>query len=207
MLTCDSVTCERGGRVIFQGVGFCLPPGGFLLLKGANGSGKTSLINILAGLSRPTGGGATWNGKSVLASAEFKKSLIYIGHRNAVKPECTVEENLAFWANAYAAGPMLEPALRFFGLDNKRDVPAYQLSSGWQRRVALARLLLSRANIWLLDEPTNFLDPEAVELVAALIETRVKHDGIVVAASHTLRSGQASHVLEIEDFAAKDSKL
>ncbi len=201
MLSCDAVTCTRGGRVIFKELGFCLPPGGFLLLKGTNGSGKTSLIRILAGLAQPEAGSVEWKGKPVQGSAEFKKELVYVGHRNAVKAECTVEENLAFWARIDNAEPMLEPTLHFFGLENKRDVPAYQLSSGWQRRVALARLLLSRAQVWLLDEPTNFLDPEAVALVAGLIETRVKHDGIVIAASHTMRSAQPSHILEIEDFA------
>lgn len=201
-MACDNIACERGGHLIFRGLGFCLPPGGFLLLKGANGSGKTSLIKILAGLMPPASGAVTWDGEPVHKSSKFKKELTYIGHRNAVKLECTVDENVLFWARFYRRLDIVKPTLRFFGLEHKRDVPCHQLSSGWQRRVALSRLLLAPGNLWLLDEPTNFLDPEAMELLGSLIETRVKHDGMVIVASHTMNSVFPAHMLRIEDFAS-----
>jgi heme exporter protein A len=201
MFPCENITCVRGERAVFKNMSFSLPKGGFLLLKGANGSGKTSLIKILAGLHTPEAGQVLWKGVPISKSADFRTELTYIGHKNAVKLECTVEENLRFWADHWNTHTMLEPAMRYFGLDARRDVPAHQLSSGWQRRVALSRLLLSPSSIWLLDEPTNFLDAEAVELVGSLIETRVNHDGIVLVASHAMKSSFASHVLHIEDYA------
>lgn len=198
--TAEQIACIRAERVIFRDLGFCLPAGGFLLLKGANGSGKTSLINILCGLHAPAHGQVLWNKVPIHESADFKRELTYIGHKNAVKLECTVEENLKFWADYWGTQAMLSPAMHYFGLDARRDVPAHQLSAGWQRRVALARLLLSPSKLWLLDEPTNFLDAEAVALVGSLIETRVNNDGIVIVASHMMKSSFPSHVLHIEDF-------
>jgi len=200
-LVCNEVACERGERVVFKGLGFGLSAGGFLLLKGANGSGKTSLIKLLAGILPPVSGVVTWNGVPIGKSAEFRKELTYVGHKNAVKQECTVEENVRFWAKVYDREAIVLPCLRFFGLENKRDVPCHRLSSGWQRRVALSRLLLAPGKLWLLDEPTNFLDPEAVALLGSLIETRVKLGGMVIAASHTMTSAFPAHMLMIEDFA------
>lgn len=200
MFSCENLSCERGGLPLFHGLGFCLPPGGFLLLKGANGSGKTSLMRILTGLSEPAEGRVLWRGAPIARNADFKRELTYIGHKNAIKLECTVRENLAFWAALNDTQMMLPSALHFFGLEEKEYMRCHRLSSGWQRRVALARLLLSRGQVWLLDEPTNFLDEEAVALLGSLIETRVTHGGIVVVASHGMKSNSASHMLEIEDF-------
>lgn len=201
MLTCEGLSCARGERIILSNLGFCLPEGGFLLLKGANGSGKTTLIKILAGLLPPAGGAVVWNNESIAKSESFRRELTYIGHKNAIKSECTVEENIRFWVNHYDTPAMMRPAMHFWGLEGKEDVPVHRLSSGWQRRVALTRLLLSPTKLWLLDEPTNFLDAEAVALLGSLIETRVTHGGIVVAASHTMGSSFPAHVLELGDFA------
>lgn len=199
-LSCYNISCDRGETRVFSGLGFCLQPGGFLLLKGANGSGKTSLMRILAGLADPAEGEVTWNGAPIAGNVDFKEELTYIGHRNAVKTECTVAENVSFWTEFYNTHSMRAPAMRYFDLEDKADVPCRQLSAGWQRRVALTRLLLSPTKLWLLDEPTNFLDHEAILLVSSLIETRVQHGGIVLAASHTLGSSFDAHVLRLEDF-------
>ncbi len=187
---------------MLSGVGFCLPVGGFLLLKGANGSGKTTLIRTLAGLSAPEEGMVSWEGIPISRNPYFHRELTYIGHTNALKTQCTVKENLTFWARAGGAEPMIQPALRYFDLEKKADMPVGFLSAGWQRRTALARLLLSPGKIWLLDEPTNFLDTEAIALVSSLIETRVKHGGVAVVASHAMTSAFPPHVLYLEDFAA-----
>ena len=199
-LICEALMFARGGRPVLVGLGFCLPPGGFLLLKGANGSGKTTLMRTLAALSVPEEGSVMWEGVPVAKHPDFKRELTYIGHTNALKVEATVEENLTFWARARGTEPMLPAALNYFDLEDKRGVPVGQLSAGWQRRCALARLLLSPGKLWLLDEPTNFLDAEAVALVGSLIETRVKHGGVVVAASHAMTSAFGAHVLRLEDF-------
>lgn len=200
MLSCENIGCIRGEVPIFQQVGFSLQEGSLLLLKGPNGSGKTSLIKILTGLMPPDAGQVSWEGQSIAGNDGFKRELMYIGHKSGVKLDCTVEENVAFWAKLYDTEMLLAAALKFYDLTPYRDVPAGQLSAGWQRRVALARLIVVPCKLWLLDEPTNFLDDDAVMLTASLIESRVKQGGIVVVASHIMNSAIAAHTLYMGDF-------
>lgn len=200
MLVADNLTCVLSERPIFKGLGFCLQPGALLLLKGANGSGKTSLLKVLSGMLPAASGCVSWDGKPITNNSDFKRELMLVGHRSAVKLDATVEENLRFWAKLYNTETLVDAALRFYELTRFANTPARELSAGWQRRVALARLIVVPCRLWLLDEPTNFLDEEAVILTAALIETRVMQGGIVIAASHSMQSAVASHTLQIEDF-------
>lgn len=202
MLIADNLTCNRGERIVFKQLGFCLAGGALLLLKGQNGSGKTSLIKILAGLLPAENGGVYWNGIAAGDNPDFKRDLMYIGHKSAVKLDSTVEENLNFWGKLYGTEMLVPAALKFYDLSKFRNTMAAELSAGWQRRVALARLIVAPCKLWLLDEPTNFLDEEAVVLTASLIEARVKQGGIVVVASHIMSSGVASHTLWMEDFSS-----
>lgn len=202
MLIVDNITCMVGERIIFKQMGFCLQSGAFLLLKGANGSGKTSLINLLSGLRSPESGMITWEGQPIAGNADFKRELMLVGHQSAVKLDATVRENLMFWGKIYRTETLIAAAMHYYNLQKFADTPARDLSAGWQRRVALARLIMVPCKLWLLDEPTNFLDEEAVILTASLIEARVKQGGIVVAASHVMQSAVASHTLAVEDFCA-----
>lgn len=200
MLACENLACERSGALLFAGMGFCLQEGTLLLLKGPNGSGKTSLLRLLSGLAQPSAGSVTWAGQAVAGSEAFRKDLMLIGHKGAVKLDYTVRENVTFWAALWNTALLIPAALRFFGLERFADVPASQLSAGWQRKVALARLIVAPCKVWLLDEPTNFLDDEAVLLTASLIESRVKQGGIVVVASHIMNSAIAAHTLYMGDY-------
>ncbi len=200
MLTCEDLACQRGNSTIFSQLGFSLLPGGLLLLKGPNGSGKTSLIKMLAGLLPQASGNITWEGVSTTNNEDFKRELMYVGHKSAVKLDSTVEENIAFWGKLYGTEMLVPAALKYYGLEKFKDTQTVQLSAGWQRRVALARLIVAPSRLWLLDEPTNFLDEEAVVLTASLIESRVKQGGMVVAASHIMSSAIASHTLWMEDY-------
>jgi len=202
MLIAEKLTCQRSERIIFRQLGFCLQEGALLLLKGANGSGKTTLIKVLAGLLPVESGHIHWNGVAIAASDEFKRDLMYIGHKSAVKLDSTVEENLTFWGKLYGTEMLVPAAMKFYDLTKFKNTLASELSAGWQRRVALARLIVAPCKLWLLDEPTNFLDEEAVILTASLIESRVKQGGIVVVASHIMSSGVASHTLNMADFSA-----
>ncbi len=200
MLICDNLRCERGEKTVFDHLGFCLQSGSLLILKGANGSGKTTLLKILSGLLMPDRGKILWDNVPIQDNQNFKRDLMAIGHKSGVKGDATVFENLQFWANLYNTELLVEAAMAFYDLTKFSDVPASQLSAGWQRRVALARLIVAPCRLWLLDEPTNFLDEEAVILTANLIETRVQQGGIVVVASHIMTSAIAAHTLWMGDF-------
>ena len=192
--------CMRGEKLLFSHLGFSLQAGGILLIKGANGSGKTSLIKILAGLIAPDEGEVFWDDKPIKNNNDFKRELAYIGHKSGVKADATVYENLQFWAKIYDTELLIPAAINFYDLSKFSDIYAGKLSAGWQRRIALARLIISPCKLWLLDEPTNFLDEEAVILTANLMESRVKQGGMVVAASHIMNSAVAAHTLLVEDF-------
>lgn len=200
MLICENIRCVRADNVVFANMGFCLQEGALLLLKGANGSGKTTLLKILSGLLPPDSGKILWEGSPIRDNNNFKREMMVIGHKSGVKADATVYENLEFWAKLYNTEILIPAALSFYNLNKFSDVPASQLSAGWQRRIALARLIVSPCKLWLLDEPTNFLDEEAVILTANLIEARVQQGGIVVVASHIMTSSIAAHTLWMEDF-------
>jgi heme exporter protein A len=200
MLTCHNLRAIRGEKLLFDHLGFSLKPGALLVLRGANGSGKTTLLRMLAGLLAPSAGSITWQNKPIGKSQDYKEALTYISHNNALKPELSVYDNLQFWA-ALRGTEMLVPAsLQFFGLTGMMDMPVAQLSAGWQRRVALARLLAIPSLIWLLDEPTANLDAEGAEMLEGLIATRIKQGGIVVLSSHANAPIPNSIELEVRDF-------
>ncbi len=179
----ESVAAFRGERLVLRGVSFAVPPGGALVLSGPNGSGKSTLLRVLAGLVPPAAGRVLWRGEDALADLALHGTrLAYVGHQDAVKPGLTAAENLHFSAKvgkgAAAAG------LQALGLATLADLPARMLSAGQKRRVALARLDIAAAAIWLLDEPTLGLDTVSVERFAALLARHRAGGGLVVAATH-----------------------
>ncbi|MDQ2802110.1 MAG: heme ABC exporter ATP-binding protein CcmA [Pseudomonadota bacterium] len=183
MLQAESVAAFRGERLVLRGVSFAVPPGGALVLSGPNGSGKSTLLRVLAGLVPPAAGRVLWRGEDALADLALHGTrLAYVGHQDAVKPGLTAAENLHFSAKvgkgAAAAG------LQALGLATLADLPARMLSAGQKRRVALARLDIAAAAIWLLDEPTLGLDTVSVERFAALLARHRAGGGLVVAATH-----------------------
>ncbi len=181
-----ALVCVRGGRTVFQGLGFALEAGGALLLHGPNGTGKSSLLRILAGLLRPAGGRLLWNGAGVREDTEAHRArLHYVGHLDALKPLMTPRETLGFFAamRGHAAGP--EAALGRLGIADLMEVPGRYLSAGQKRRVALARLVASPARLWLLDEPTVTLDVEATARLEAMMAEHRAAGGMVIVATHT----------------------
>lgn len=187
-LEVETLACRRGDRLLFSGLGFALSAGEALQVEGHNGSGKTSLLRMLCGLSRPAEGEIRWRGRAIERSGEeFNAELLYIGHHNGLKEELTGLENLTLAARVRGE-PCSEEAcldaLARMGLAGLQELPAAMLSQGQRRRLALSRLLLSRAPLWILDEPFTALDRKAVAQMRATIEGHLAGGGVLVMVTH-----------------------
>ena len=183
MLAAEDVAVFRGERLVFRDLALTVPAGGALVLAGPNGSGKSTLLRLLAGLVRPAAGRVLWDGADALADlAAHGRRVVYLGHQDAVKPGLTVSENLRFAASV--SGRSIASALSAVGLDALADLPARMLSAGQKRRLALSRLVLSAAPLWLLDEPTLGLDAASIDRFGDLLATHRAGGGMVVAATH-----------------------
>lgn len=183
VLTAEDVAVFRGERLVFRDLGFQVAAGGALVLGGPNGSGKSTLLRLLAGLARPAAGRVLWDGvDAFLDVAGHGRRVAYLGHQDAVKPGLTVVENLRF--AAAVSGRSIVAALSAVGLEALADLPARMLSAGQKRRLALSRLVLSDAPLWLLDEPTLGLDSGSVERFGGLLAAHRAGGGVVVAATH-----------------------
>ena len=179
--------CMRGDRVLFSGLNFRIDSGQLLQVAGANGSGKTSLLRILSGLRAPSMGQVLWCGRPTNEDrGQFWNQMVYLGHDDGVKMELTALENTRI-ARGLAATPAdtsAEDALGKVGLQGYEDVLARVLSAGQRRRVALARLLVNDAKLWLLDEPLTALDESGQGLGLQLLLGHIQNGGMVVVASH-----------------------
>ncbi|MGY4802936.1 heme ABC exporter ATP-binding protein CcmA [Teichococcus aerofrigidensis] len=183
MLEARDMAVRRGGRVVFAGLSLTLRPGEALVLTGANGAGKSSLLRLLAGLLPAAAGELLWEGAPALADAPAHAArLRYLGHADAVKPSLTLAENLAFWSRRW--GGDIGAALAAADLAPLADLPARLLSAGQRRRLALARLALAPAPLWLLDEPTVGLDAASIGRLGGLLAAHRGAGGMVVVATH-----------------------
>jgi heme exporter protein A len=206
----EHVACRRGDRLIFSDVSCVLPPGGALVLTGANGSGKSSLLRLLATLLTPARGRLLWGGAPVAADlALFRSRLLYVGHLDAIKPALGVRETLVSWTQLRgAAVSLVDTALDAFGLEPRADWPCRWLSAGQRRRLALARLIASPAPLWLLDEPTAALDSDGERRLLAALAAHRAAGGRVVLATHQPLPLADAQTLALEDFApAPDDSL
>ncbi|MDZ4737256.1 MAG: heme ABC exporter ATP-binding protein CcmA [Rhodospirillaceae bacterium] len=182
----EGLACRRGERPVFAGIFFELAEGAGLLLTGANGSGKSSLLRLLAGLLPAESGTLYWSNAPVAADRDAQRArILFLGHRDAVKSGLTVLENIEGWASLQRApSDAGRTALAAFDLERLADLPARYLSAGQRRRLALARLLLVKRPLWLLDEPQTGLDEAATERLATTIENHRAGGGIAVVATH-----------------------
>ena len=193
ILVASDLRLERGSRVVIQGLSFTVKSGQALVLRGTNGSGKTSLLRILAGFTLPDAGSVVWNGATLRALyAQRRNAALYLGHTNALKDDFSAHENLvdALLIDGMTITPAAQlAALDKVGLLDRRNVLARRLSQGQKRRVGLARLVLAldhppRKPLWLLDEPTNALDDTGVLLFTSLIREHLGNGGIACIATH-----------------------
>jgi heme exporter protein A len=198
------LACRRGGHSVFAGLDFRLQSGEALVLRGANGSGKTTLLRLMAGLAVASAGVQAWNGIDIGDDPEAHggRSRL-IGHLDGVKPALTLAENLDFAAKLHGGASVsaISTALERFGLQKMAHLPARVLSAGQRHRLALARLLVVPAPLWLLDEPTNALDEASTTALAEVIAAHRAQGGMLVIASHGAVPATESRTLDLAAFA------
>src|SRR6266481_351629 len=188
MLEVSNLACSRGDHQLFSGLSFKLRPGQIMQVQGENGSGKTSLLRALCGFMMPAEGKITWHGTDIRNLDEaYYAEVLYLGHLNAIKDDLSALENLRI--SAGLSGTELNEnealtALRSMGLKRRELLPTKVLSQGQKRRVALARLLVSGAALWILDEPLAALDVGAVLLIQELVADHLRRQGMVIFTTH-----------------------
>ena len=189
MLEAHELAACRGFSRLFSGLSFKVQSGEALVITGANGTGKTTLLRMLAGLSAPAAGTISWNGHAVRPfDPKLREAIAFAGHHPALKDELTAEENLAALvglADGTVARGAIGEALDKVALTRQRALPARVLSQGQRRRIGLARLTLVRRVLWLLDEPVTALDAAGTALLAKLVGEHVAAGGLAIAATHT----------------------
>ncbi|MBI3898219.1 MAG: cytochrome c biogenesis heme-transporting ATPase CcmA [Gammaproteobacteria bacterium] len=179
------LSCTRGDRPLFSGLGQSVAAGELLHVVGSNGSGKTTLLRTLCGLSQPAAGEVRWRGTSTRALSDtYRQDLTYLGHLDAVQGELTPPENLHALARMAGGSGKIDEALERLGLTAHRSFPAKILSQGQKRRLALARLLVLQKPLWILDEPFTALDARSCRLMTELLAEHLASQGIIVLSSH-----------------------
>lgn len=187
LLEACGLECVRHDRTLFRDLSFTVTAGEITQIEGANGSGKTSLLRLLCGLMLPASGEVRWRGRDIQADrADFATELCYIGHHPGIKEELTPRENLRM---ALALGRPrgdigIDAALERVGLYGYEDLPTRTLSAGQRRRVALARMLIIEATLWILDEPFTALDAQGRALIETMLEAHSRRGGAALLTTH-----------------------
>jgi heme exporter protein A len=187
MLTADNLQVWRGDRHVLKGVGFRLSPGELLHVSGPNGTGKTTLLRVACGLGLPEEGEIAWRGKSIASlGSEYFDDVGYVAHDAGLKGDLTARENVGYIAalRHSVTRAQIETALATLEVEDCAELPARALSAGQRRRVALARLLLSGAPLWILDEPLTNLDASGTAVVLDLLARHLESGGLALVATH-----------------------
>ena len=188
MLEAHDLAARRGHARLFEGLSFTVEAGHALVVTGANGTGKTTLLRMLAGLSQPEAGEIRWDGTRVAPfDPAVRASIAFAGHLPALKDELTTEENLdamVTLAGATASPEAVRGALDAVALASRRALPARVLSQGQRRRIGLARLSLLARPLWILDEPVTALDAAGTGMLTDMIAAHLDRGGLAVAATH-----------------------
>jgi heme exporter protein A len=184
-LTVKNLSCWRNEQVLFRNINLSLSAQTVLFLSGENGSGKTSLLRILCGFRLPDEGEILWDTTSALTDPVYLQNISYVGHKNGIKDELTVAENLNLMRSMTSAVEKKpESVLKQIGLFKQADVLSRQLSAGQKRKLALARLMMTNNSFWILDEPFTSLDKTSVIFFESLIKQHITRGGMLILTSH-----------------------
>lgn len=204
MLTCHELTLRRGERMLFQNLGFTAAAGSILIICGDNGSGKTTLLRSIALFNDVDEGEMRWCGDLLVGRRckIYRQNIAYLGHQNALLANFTVREYLNFWAGMRGTEIMLPAVWETFALHDVLDVKCGELSCGWQKRIALARLMLHNVVLWILDEPLVNLDQKTQNLTMQVLKIRAEQGGIVIFSTNDKSLISPSiNILNIANFA------
>jgi heme exporter protein A len=205
LLELHNLSCERDERLLFAGLSMAFDGGEAVQIIGPNGAGKTTLLRAISGISHDYSGEIHFKGRSVKVDAwEFQQASLYLGHLAGIKKVLTPAENLAWYAAQSGASQPIAAALKAVGLFGYEDTPCYQLSAGQLRRVALARLHLSSALIWILDEPFTAIDKAGVDQLEQLISQQCERGGLVLLTSHQDLSLKNLRQVDLQDYQPSD---
>ena len=183
----NNLECTRQNNILFQGLNITIKDHGLLQINGANGSGKSSLLQICSGLIEPTAGEILWNDKNTKKYRyEFQSNILYLGHTNAIKSSLTVEENMKVMHAMAGTKSKIDYSiiLEKIGIPNTNEILTCNISAGQKRRVGLTRLFISKSKLWFLDEPFNALDEQGKKIIEKIIIKHCKNGGIVFFTTH-----------------------
>jgi len=200
LFSAHQLSCIRSSRVLFEQVSLEISAGELWQIAGRNGAGKSSLLRILAGLAEPEDGYLCYQQQPLSQCAdEFAADLCFIGHLSGVQPQLTALENLAFWRACFALNPADDWALLAqLGLAGLEDIPCQLLSAGQQRRVSLARLWLTNARLWILDEPFTSLDQQWLQELQSKFASHCAQGGAIILTTHQPLTVQGPTLRQLE---------
>ena len=185
MLDIINIAFDYPDKPLLQGVGFTVNPGTLMHLCGGNGSGKTTILKLLAGILFPVGGEIRFRGHAIHDDlSAYQQNICYVGHKTGISPLLTARENCQFELHLNPNRLPFDALIARFSLEGLADIPCYLLSVGQRRRIGLMRLLLSDAPVWLLDEPLVALDQDAVSKLMLVMDEHLSRGGLIVLSSH-----------------------
>ena len=209
MLSTNQLSCIRGDRTLFSDLSFTLSPGQLLHVKGPNGSGKTTLFRAICGLFLPQQGDVLWNNENIKSLDEdYRREFLYLGHQNGIKDDLNGLENLTLSSRldeSEVNNEQIWNALGKMGLAGFEDLPTKMLSQGQKRRVALTRLLLNSAPLWILDEPFVALDSDAVVFLQSVIADKLQNGGMVLLTTHQKVALTAGEIRQLQLGTAEEA--
>ena len=202
MILANNITCKRGNRIVFRNLNFRIDDGVATIISGKNGSGKTSLLRIIANLLKPKSGELIWKGKSIYKNLDnYYKQITFVSDKNSSKENLSVIENMNFWKNLYSSSISHEGFMKLLDNLNLRlfmNELAYKLSSGQRRKLELTRLIIEERNFWILDEPFLGLDQDTINIIGETISDHLRQKGLVILTSHIPVSISSKEYIDLD---------